>query len=279
MRRRPWALIILAFLHFLAPVGNIIFNALIQKRNIFEYMVFALSPEYLMRNWMIIVAPIVAGISIYACKKWSFFVYLLAITGLFYFSYNGYLSKEGSITLTPVILVYLVNIVVVSYFLIPAVRSIYFDRRMRWWEIQPRYKCNFKCTWSLEGKANSVPGEVGNFSSNGLFLKSDEMPPDNSKININLPFNNQISIDFEGEAIIHNRADAVGFGVKFIHTKQSRLRAKELVLDLETKGMRISTLDGRPEDSFSYWLRNFLTTGKGLIPKKDNSSTLKSKES
>lgn len=278
MRRRPWTLIILAILHFLAPLGNVVFNAIISDKNIFNYLVFAFSPEYLVRNWMIIVAPLVAGVSIYACKRWSFYVYLVSITGLFIFSYNGYLSKAESISLLPVLAVYLVNIAVVSYFLFPAVRSIYFDRRMRWWEIQPRYKCNFKCTWTEEGKQIPVEGEVGNFSANGLFLKSDEMPSDNSNVKINLPFNN-MAIQFSGEAIIHNRSDAVGFGVKFLHDKESKAWAKDLVQDLESLGMRISTLDGRPEDSFSYWLRTLLTTGKGLVPKKDVPTNLKSKES
>ncbi len=280
MRRRPWSLILLAILHFLAPIGNIIFNALIVNRNVFDYLVYALSPEYLIRNWVIVVAPIIAGYSIYACKKWSFYVYLFSITALFVFSYTGYLSKAESISLFPIIAVYVVNIIVVSYFLIPAVRNIYFDRRMRWWEIQPRYKCNFKCTWSQVGRDTPVEGEVGNISENGLFVKSNEMPSDNSEIQIHLPTTStQAQEGFRGEAIIHNRSDAVGFGVKFVHTKESKALAKEIVQDLEKKGMRISTLDGRPEDSFSYWLRTLLTTGKGLVPKKETSSTLKSKES
>ncbi len=280
MRRRPWSLILLAILHFLAPIGNIIFNALIVNRNVFEYLVYALSPEYLIRNWVIVVAPIVAGYSIYACKKWSFYVYLFSITALFVFSYTGYLSKAESISLFPIIAVYVVNIIVVSYFLIPAVRNIYFDRRMRWWEIQPRYKCNFNCTWSQVGRGTPVEGEVGNISENGLFVKSNEMPSDNSEIQIHLPVTSPgAQQGFRGEAIIHNRSDAVGFGVKFVHTKESKVLAKEIVQDLEQKGMRISTLDGRPEDSFSYWLRTLLTTGKGLVPRKEASSTLKSKES
>lgn len=273
MRRRPWALVILAILHFIAPVGNVVLNAVIQKKNIMEYLVFAMSPEYLSRNWMIVVAPIVAGIAIYSCKKWSFYVYIIAISALFFFSYTGYLSKNGSIGLLPVILVYLVNILVVTYFLIPAVRSIYFDRRMRWWEIQARYKTNFKCKWrDLDGESLQ-PGTVANFSENGLFLKSDIHPEDNRKIHIEIPFNNDLKFTFEGEAIIHNRADAIGFGVKFEHNKESRKNAKALVIDLEEKGLRITASDIRPEDSFSYWVRTLVTTGKGLVPNKESKTS------
>ena len=270
MRRRPWALIILAVLHFLAPIGNVIFNALITGREVLSYLVYALSPEYFSTNWVILLAPIVAGIAVYACKRWSFFVYLLAITSLFIFSYSGYQSKAGAITFIPVLLVYLVNVAVVSYFLLPAVRSVYFDRRMRWWEIQARYKCDLKCEWSLSTESKVTAGRVGNISRNGLFLRADEMPPDQSEVSILLPFNDGNDLQVRGDAIIHNRVDAVGFGVKFNHTKESRSKVNQLIDDLEARGMRISTLDGRPEDSFSYWLRTLLTTGKGLIPKKEN---------
>lgn len=269
MRRRPWPLVVLAILHFIAPIGNVIFNALIARKNVMKYLVFALSPQYLSTNWVIIIAPIVAGVAIYACKKWSFYVYLFAITALFIFSYSGYVSKAGSISLIPVIVVYLINIGVVTYFLIPAVRNVYFDRRLRWWEIQARYKCNFKCHWQPQDGGESHTGVVGNISENGLFLRGDVHPLDQQKIKVTLPFNDGVELSFNGVSILHNRSDAIGFGVKFEHSKESRKQAKQLVADLEEKGMRISSLDSRPEDSFSYWIRNLITTGRGWIPKKD----------
>ena len=268
MRRRPWSLVILAILHFLAPIGNLILNALIVQESVLKYFVRAMSPEYLGQNWVIVVAPVVAGVSIYSCKKWSYYVYLFAITLLFIFSYTGYLSKSEAIGFFPILLVYIVNISVVSFFLLPAVRSIYFDRRMRWWEIQPRYKCNFQCEFTNLKGGESKLGQVGNISANGLFLRADEMPEDQDEIVVELPFDEGINLRFKGRVIVHNRVDAVGFGVQFIHTKESRAAAKELIDDLEIKGMRISTLDGRPEDSFTYWLRTLLTTGKGIIPSK-----------
>lgn len=271
MRRRPWALIMLAVLHFIAPVGNVILNALITGRDVVSYLIYSMSPEYLESNWVIIVAPLLAGGAIYACKRWSFFVYILAITSLFVFSYSGYLSKAGMISFFPVLMVYIVNISVVSYFLLPAVRNIYFDRRMRWWEIQPRYKCDLRCQWSLFNGGTSHEGRVGNISRNGLFLKSDIMPEDQTQVHISLPVEKDKQIEVIGESIIHNRVDAVGFGIKFVHSKDSKKVINELIVDLEAKGMRISTLDGRPEDSFSYWIRTLLTTGKGLIPDKENS--------
>ena len=113
-------------------------------------------------------------------------------------------------------------------------------------------------------------GTVANFSENGLFLKSDIHPVDGEKLHIEIPFNHKLHCKFVGEAIIHERVDAIGFGVKFEHDKDSRTSAKKLANYLEEKGMRITTNDLRPEDSFSYWVRTLITTGKGLIPSRDN---------
>lgn len=269
MRKRPWALVILAVLHFIAPIGNIIFNALLMGRNVWNYLGFALSPEYLAQNWVIIIAPIIAGYAIYACKKWSFFVYLAAITALFVFSYIGYMSKSEIIGIGPVILVYLINVLVVTYFLIPAVRNIYFDPRMRWWEAQPRYSCDFKCQWSGVDVDGGISGRIGNISVNGLFLKSDNLPKDTQKIKISVPFNMGSEVTLIGDTIIHDKVDAVGFGVQFEHTKDTKSTIKSVVADLERKGMRISRLDGRPEDTFTFWVRTLVTTGRGLVPRKE----------
>jgi hypothetical protein len=272
MRRRPWALVILAILHFLAPIGNVVLNAIISEKDILEYFVMAMSPEYLAANWIIVVAPLVAGAAIYACKKWSFYVYMFAITTLFVFSYAGYLSKSESIGLFPVLFVYVVNIFVVSYFLIPAVRNIYFDRRLRWWEIQARYKCQFKCVWKMPKQDSGYSGRIENISENGLFVKSDEWPQDHAEIDIVLPFDQGLVAHFKGQVILHKRADADGFGVKFIHNKETRRFAKNIIADLEEQGMRISAIDGRPEDSFTFWVRTLVTTGKGLLPNKEKTS-------
>lgn len=266
MKQRPWVLVVLAALHAFAPIGNIAFNAILMKRNILDYFVYAAQVEYLQRNWFVIVGPLVAGFAIYACKKWSFFVYLIAITMLFFFSYNGYMSKADSISIIPVIFVYLVNVVIVSYFLLPAVREIYFDPRLRWWESQPRYRCDYESSWSDGGQG--AKGVVGNFSINGLFLKSDHFPEDGTQIQVTIKTDNGEK-SFSGQTIHHGRQNAVGFGVQFAHTKDSTQAAKTIVSHLEEKGMRITQRDPGNEDSFIYWAKNLFTTGSGIIPKKD----------
>ncbi len=267
MRRRPWTLVILAFFHLVAPFGNVALNAYLTKKDIGDYFRMAMSPAYLEKNWIMFASLFVAGVSIYACKKWSFYVYLLSITVLFVFSYVGFLSKDGAIGFVPLFMVYLVNIAVVIYFLVPAVRNVYFDRRMRWWEIKPRYECNFQAQWNFEDNPVVHPGEVGNISENGMFLKSEIYPRDEDEVEISLDFDGGKHITFLGRVVFHSKAGKIGFGVEFNHTKDSKKQAQEIVSFLEEKGKRINTLDIRPEDSLTYWARTLVTTGKGLFPK------------
>lgn len=266
MRRRPWSLVILAFFHILAPIGNIIFNAIITNHKVLDYLALATTNAYLSKNWPVIVFPLIAGVSIYACKRWSFYVYLVSITILFAFSYGGFLSKSESISLFHLILVYLINVAVVVYFLIPAVRSIYFDRRMRWWEIKPRYTCDFPAEWQFDDNDVVMPGEIGNISINGLFIKSEILPKDDHMVTIRIPQKDGIGGSFYGQVILHNTAKKIGFGVKFHHDKESKQLAEQITGFLDSNGMRITTLDIRPEDSFTYWARTLITTGKGLLP-------------
>jgi Tfp pilus assembly protein PilZ len=270
MRRRPWSLIVLAVLHFLAPLGNIIMNALMTGRNVAAYFIYALSPEYLALNWPILLLPIVGGVAIYACQKWSFFVYLMAQTSLFIFSYSGYLTKSEKVSGLVVFLIYIINVSLVAYILLPAVRRVYFDRRLRWWEIQPRYRCFYRCRWKTNNDGQEQTGVVGNFSQGGLFLQSPEFPQDGAEIYIQLPLQPDLTLSLVGRVIIHQRADAIGFGVQFSHTQDSQKMARRIVRELEAQGMRMSGIRDRPEDRFSYWVRMLITTGKGLLPKKDS---------
>ena len=162
---------------------------------------------------------------------------------------------------------------VVAYFLIPTVRNIYFDRRMRWWEIQARYRSDFRCTWVDEELASKHLGIVSNISVNGLFMKSNNLPTDRNKIEIHIPFKNNQDAHFIGEVILHDRVDFLGFGVKFHHNDKSAHVAKDIVATLEARGMRMNKSNFRPEDTFSYWVRTIVKAGQGFFLKKRRKSS------
>jgi len=269
MHKRPWSLIVLAVLNILAPIFNVALNALYMDVGVGSYFTAALSIKYLSLNWPIVFLPLVCGFAIYACKKWSFFVYLVALAGLLFFSYEGYLSKSSDLGVLPLFLVYGVNILAVAFVLIPEVREIYFNPRLRWWEMSPRYLADFDCVFRSKGdEAEKQKGLVGNFSVGGLFLQAEDFPADNSQVSVEF-LSNGNKVIFNGRVILHRHQDSVGFGVEFLHSSESKTVAKKICASLEKNGCRIESRFRRPEnDTFTAWLYTLLTTGKGLIPTK-----------
>lgn len=260
MRQRPWILVLLAALHLLAPVVNLYINSTWARMDFFHYLDLYFEPHNIEKNWPNLALPIFAGISIYLCKKWSFFLYLLAISGLFLKSYFGYLERTQEVSLFYLLSVYAVNISVVAYFLIPAVRKIYFDPRMRWWETLPRYHFNQQCTYVDEGV--QFHGEALNISEGGAFIQSENVPKDKSVIQIDLNYQN-LKIQVVGSVIIHQGIKTPGFGVKFAEDTEQSAGIKKLIQILHSEG-RIIEYRHKGE-SLKDWLKG-LIKGKGLVP-------------
>lgn len=228
-----------------------------------KYIAMAIKPHNLSRHWIHFVAPIIAGIAIYACKRWSFVVYFISMYLLFIASYHGYIERSLTIDATSLLIVYIINIGVVAYFLIPAVRAVYFDPRLRWWETRPRYSADFNSQFLDEN--TSYSGQIANFSDGGVFLKSSHLPKDNAVIKISFQYD-ATPYEFEGSVIRHNSQNAIGFGVKFIHTSASMKSAKKLCKLLRMRGHSLTGRNITHEDSFQYWLKSLLKTGQGIVP-------------
>jgi hypothetical protein len=210
-------------------------------------------------------------------------LYVTTMLVLFFTSYLGYQEVGNIMPIYAVALVYLVNILVVGYFLIPAVRALYFDPRLRWWETKPRFSVdievkffNISQTPDLLAKnddrdSDASPldavyfGHTANFSETGLFIKSNFVPRDHDVIEL-LFFYEGVEYRFSGTVILHHTHQTHGFGVKFLHDDASLKRAVGLAKLMSTNGLMSKALTFGPEDTFQYWARTLLRTGRGLIP-------------
>ena len=263
MNRRPWPIVLLAFFHLLAPIVNIALNAMYSHKSVLSHFAIALSWPYLVTNWGTILIPVLCAWAIYSCKRWSFYLYFALLGVLFYLNYQGYMSKSDSFSLVPLFIVYTINLLVVTYFLVPAVRNIYFNPRLRWWEQNSRYSSNFSCTFEINGK--KYPGHISNLSLGGLFIKTDDYPADYAYLLTTFEEDNN-TYSFRGRAILHYHQEKVGFGVEFIHTPQSFVQAKKICSHLETQGNLIERDSKNQEDSLWGWAKKAFTSGKGFFP-------------
>jgi len=270
MRRRPWPIFLLAWFHFLSPIGNFFFNAHYVPVDYWTYFTAHFDEVNLPGSIFFFLVPPMAGLAIYACKKWSFWVYLVLMLMIVAFSYHSWQTRPEINSIVPMVILFGINVTLVAYFLIPAVRTLYFDPRLRWWETKPRYSVDYSA--DVKSGDNQATAHILNLSESGLFLtvKQGKAPEDGARIDVT--FKDQgTSYTVVGTAIHHQRQREMGIGVQFIHTSDSTRSLKFLTRKLETEGRRIPSRDPGPEDSFTFWFKGFIK-GKGLIPRVEKKS-------
>lgn len=274
MKRRPWALVILAVLHLLAPLGNLVISALWLKFPVFEYVRLGFTKYNLIQHWTMVTFPIIAAVAIYLCRRWSFALYLFCMGGMFVGSYNNYSHNPSDLILLKMIAVFAIDIVVIAYILLPAVRRIYFDPKIRWWETADRFHCEIPSVVKLqnistESSEQKAPiqhqVEVSNVSKSGLFFKTKNRIEDATPVTIEFTYADRDYI-FSGETILHANQAGKGYGLKINHSTKSSREIRKLTRVLREEGRLAAERKPTAQDGFPHWFRNLLKSGKGLVP-------------
>ena len=265
MKRRPWPIIILAIFHALSPVGNFFFNAKFVNLSYSQYLSAYFDSTNAVASLFFFVLPPLAGLAIYLCKKWSLLAYFGIMTVILIHSIYNWSSRPELETIIPLIILFIVNLSIVAYFLIPAVRLVYFDPRLRWWETKPRYSVNYDAT--IKYNDQIINAKVMNLSESGLFaLIKDFVPTDSTKIEISF-VDDGTTYSMIGTVIHHTRQGEMGIGIRFIHTADASRSIKFLTRKLDSEGKRNTSRDPGPEDSFTRWFKDFLKNPKTMVPK------------
>lgn len=256
MKARPWPIIILALMHVLAPVGNFFFNALRLNHSMaqqWQYW-FEIYPKPLLLASLL--SPILAGVFIYLCKRWSYFAYLVMLAVIFGINFYAYSTSATPATLITLIVVLLIDLLAVAYFVVPSVQKIYMDPRMRWWEAAPRFYFN------QDGSINGQGAVFKNLSQGGLLATHTSLLPEGSEVQIEW-----IGIEpIQGKIVYSGpiRGEQ-SMGIQFSHNSESKRLIEELTKKLHAEGQIVKERLPGPEDAFIPWLKRLLTTGKGLI--------------
>lgn len=264
MKRKPWAIIILAVLHILAPIGNLLINAQRAGNTPLQHWNYWLNfmPLPLFLSYTLL--PILAGVFIFICKRWSYWAYLACLALIFLANLYGFSTKANMTNFLFLIGLLIVDLLAVAYFVVPAVRNVYLDPRLRWWEAAPRY--TFENAIEINGSHES--GQIKNISEGGLFALS--------LINLKEGDNAKLVWTFEGTVyqvtgkIVYKtaRSRSEGFGVQFAHTPESQKQVKMLCSMLRERGQLVPDRLPGPEDSFGHWLKNLIVKHEGLFPKR-----------
>lgn len=267
MKRKPWPLIVLALLHFLAPIGNIFANSIFANVSVEIYIKALFHPDEVLRTMIFLCIPILGGILIYICKKWSYYLYLVLMIFPFFYSYLSWQAQPSIELGIYLIAFYLINLLVVGYFILPQVRQVYFDPRLRWWETKPRFKAEFETdfTW-VDQKGR---GEIKNLSEGGLFIETDMKMNTMSRIDIDFLYKEQ-HFTLKGEVVYTKSSGGrFGYGISLLTKDSDRDTVNRLIHSLSEQGLLITGRAPTEEDTFTYWVKRLLTQKKGWVPETD----------
>ena len=223
-----------------------------------------------------IVPSVIAGIAVYSVKKWSYPVFLLCmawITCQMFYKFSFDFTKT-ELFLT-VIIPMLINIVYVSYILLPKVRAPYYDPRLRWWETKPRYVYATDIKISYNNIQTS--GQMTNISEGGLFAIINESIEPNTVIKLNLEI---LGDHLEIQAkVVYRKPDGTSHGLQFTNETGNQKRAvKKIIAHLASKNFEMTRPVPRWDEDLAKWFKTLITTGKGLVPEVPNHQQTQKKE-
>ena len=260
MKTKPWIIFVLALIHILAPLGNILANSLRSGRPLPDQVNywFSVLPKLLLLIYLFV--PILAGVFILICRRWSYWGYLVCLAVLFGSNIYAYATNTTLTNFIFLCMALLVDLLIVAYFVVPSVRKVYFDPKVRWWETAMRYI--YTPDVIINGQA---PGKMNNISDGGLFVQTAKTLTESDKIQVQWNDEGE-QFDFHGRVVYINPKNG-GFGVQFEHTPESEKSIKKLTQRLHKKGLVIPDRLPGPADSFTVWLKKLVTRGEGLFPK------------
>lgn len=174
MQRRPWPLVFLALFQLIGPVGSIFISAYVNKIGFLE---MADAIWRYSRSWDLFefyVLPIAQGAFIFYAKRFGYFAVLALAAFSIYLNIQQWRVASNLISLPIILAVTGTNLALIGYLLLPKVRAVFMNPRLRWWETSPRYLVSMKAQVSKES-GHAKPATIVDLSIGGagIHVESD----------------------------------------------------------------------------------------------------------
>ena len=264
MNRKPWPIVILAFFQIIAPVFGILLSSYLDNMSPYRYFKIYINVKPAWDIFEFFFLFPIAGFAILIMKRWSFPFFIVAMIWSIISNLKIWMSDYSeNWGVWIIVLITVVNLAVVTYFLLPAVRRFYFNKQLRWWESKPRFKVEI--VGIIEYKDLTHKCMIRDLSEGGAFIESDIDVSDKDQVNLQVSVLNK-RFPING-IVVHKRASApIGYGIEFKLNKEEKNIVTNLVRALQLLGCNVSRIEEPMLESFLSWL-NGLKSGKGIVPK------------
>lgn len=263
MKIKPWPIVILAVFNFLTPLGNVLLSAHLEKISVLLYLREFFQHGYYGDVFPLLLAPWLAAIAVFAVKEWSFAVFMGVVAfqtaNVVYqwYRYPDVLSLPTALALSAI------NALYGYYFLLPEVRTIYRDKKLRWWEQKPRYEIHLKCRVLTESQTK-IRAEIVDLSEGGVLLKLWSREKLEREQVIELRFSRENRMTMIRARVVYARGDG-HFGVQFLHEGQTLKFVQAIVHELKKSGIPRRGHVNLGED-FNRWAKDLISKGEGWRP-------------
>ncbi len=265
MIRRPWPIVIMAFIHALIiPIFYHLLSSYMFSLSIYEYhQQLAETGAYYAVISRFILLP-VAGAAIYITKRWSYYVFISIMIIVVLCNIIEHNAHPTNASFAIFLIITCINIACVSYFFVPSVSRVYYDKNVRWWEQKQRYKVNTQATIKTDNN-ETTDCTIENISLTGARLDTNQKKLNSSETMV-LQFKDEdfeFNINFD---VVHTYQEKLG--VRFFHDSGSKSSMKKYIKYLIKSGAEPRTNIPPWYESLLEWLKNLITKGEGLTPDK-----------
>ncbi|MCM2277330.1 MAG: PilZ domain-containing protein [Oligoflexia bacterium] len=271
MKTRPWPLVLLALFQVLSPLGTLLFNSwalgvkpaylwtwLLQRPGLEVFETLALMP--------------LAGLALYQMKSWGYAFFLAALSWGFFRNLSrwDYASQYFSLGLATAL--YAVQAALALYFLIPSVRKVYLNPRLRWWEAKRRFV--FEHPLEIRHENQPLTGRSENISEGGIFATLPARLEKGTRVSVRFSL---LGVAFEREAKVVYSVGREGgnfaHGLRFENGPGTARRFRRFIRGLELIGVPCRDQAERLpwHVSIGRWALGVARTGKGLVPETPSS--------
>lgn len=163
-----------------------------------------------------------AGVFLLLVKKWSYYAFFSVMGYALYLNYQVFIIDNvvSDRPLFSSIWILYFNLVILTYLLASKkLRTIFFDKSLRWWEPATRYNVSMPVFIEVKGIEEKFESQIHNISSSGIFLVPDKRLHLGEKIKMHFHILG-LSLVLEGEVRnSHTFNGVTGHGVEFIYTR------------------------------------------------------------
>ena len=265
MNKKPWLIVALATLQILVPIFGVLLGSFFENITPYQYVKTYTQVHSALDIFEYFFLFPIAGVSIFIMKRWSFPFFVGAMIWVNVSNIQSWATGYREDWSIPILIaITLLNLTIVTYFLLPAIRRFYFKKQLRWWESKPRFRVEIPGL--LEYKKLDHKCVIRDLSESGAFIESDMDISSGEQICLQVSvLNNRFPIS---GIIIHKRTSPVlGYGIEFNINRKEKRVVNNLIKALQFLGCNISRPEDPFLDDFLEWINGFKKK-MGSTPKK-----------